>query len=113
MTMKALLQLRWLIIDEIRMVSARLLADIDSKLRSYVRSVDPFARNSKKVLRPFAGVNVLFSGDCWQLPPSDGGFLGDIPHEFIENSRNMILLRLLLATVRACFGAVQKWECKV
>ena len=74
-TMKALLQLRWLIIDEISMVSARLLADIDFKLRSYVRSVDPFARDAKNVLRPFAGVNVLFSGDVWQLPPSDGGFL--------------------------------------
>ena len=62
-TMKALLQLRWLIIDEISMVSARLLADIDSKLRSYARFVDRFARNSKNVLRPFAGVNVLLSGD--------------------------------------------------
>ena len=82
-TMKALLQLRWLIIDEISMVSARLLADTDLKLRSYVRSADPFAHNSKNVLRPFAGVNVLFSGVVWQLPPSDGGFLGDIPHEFI------------------------------
>jgi hypothetical protein len=30
---------------------------------------------------------VLFSGDVWQLPPSGGGFLGDIPHELIENSR--------------------------
>ena len=61
-TMKALLQLRWLIIDEISMVSARLLADKDLKLRSYVRSADPFARNGKNVLRPLAGVNVLFSG---------------------------------------------------
>ena len=86
-TMKALLRLRWLIIDEIRMVSARLLADIDEKLRSYHRSVDPFARNAQNRLRPFAGVNVLFSGDVWQLPPADGGFLGDIPSEFIENSR--------------------------
>ena len=84
--MKALLQLRWLIIDEISMVSARLLADVDLKLRSYVRAADPFAHNGKNELRPSAGVNVLFSGDVWQLPPSDGGFLGDIPHELIENS---------------------------
>jgi hypothetical protein len=86
-TMNALLQLRWLIIDEISMVSARLLADVDLKLRSYVRAADPFAHNANSALRPFAGVDVLFSGDCWQLPPSDGGYLGEIPHELIENSR--------------------------
>ena len=39
------------------------------------------------MLRPFAGVNMLFSGDFWQLPPPEGGFLGDIPFEFIQNSR--------------------------
>ena len=27
------------------------------------------------------------SGDFWQLPPTDGGFLGEIPYEYIENSR--------------------------
>ena len=86
-TMKALLQLRWLIIDEISMVSARLLADIDQKLRSFSRAGDPFARPGQGRLRPFAGLYVVFSGDYWQLPPADGGFLGDIPYEFIENSR--------------------------
>ena len=40
-TMKTILQLRWLIIDEISMVSARLLADVDQKLRFYARGVDP------------------------------------------------------------------------
>ena len=63
------------------MVSARLLADIDEKLRSYHRSVDPFARNAQNRLRPFAGVSVLFSGDVWQLPPADGGLLGDISRQ--------------------------------
>ena len=38
--MKAILQLRWLIIDEIRMVSACVLADIDTELRNYARAVD-------------------------------------------------------------------------
>ena len=37
--------------------------------------------------RPFGGLNVLFSGDCWQLSPPDGGFLGDIPVEHILNAR--------------------------
>ena len=46
-TMKAILQLLCLIIDEIRMVSARLLADVDTKLRSFARAVDPYVKDSK------------------------------------------------------------------
>ena len=68
------------------MVSARLLADIDHKLRSFARGVDPYARNAENKLRPFAGVNVLCSGDAWQLPPPERGFLGDIPYAIVENS---------------------------
>ena len=37
--------------------------------------------------RPFGGMNVLFSGDVWQLPPPEGGCLGDIPVEYIRNAR--------------------------
>ena len=40
-TMKGMLQLRCLIMDEISMVSARLLADVDTKLRSFAKAVDP------------------------------------------------------------------------
>ena len=85
--MKSVLQLRWLIIDEISMVSARLLADIDLKLRSYYNTVDPFALDANGDLRPFAGLNILMSGDFWQLPPTGGGCLCDVPYEYISNSR--------------------------
>ena len=61
------------------MVGARLLADIDCKLRVLARAPSPFTKNSG-MQRPFGGLNVLFSGDVWQLPPPDGGFLGDIPN---------------------------------
>ena len=37
--------------------------------------------------RPFAGLNILCSGDVWQLSPPDGGLLGDIPCEFIQTRR--------------------------
>ena len=84
---KAVLQYRWLIIDEISLVSAKLLADVDMKLRSLARDVDPYVKDQHNVIRPFAGINVLCSGDVWQLPPCDGGFLGDLPTEFIQASR--------------------------
>ena len=29
----------------------------------------------------------LIRGDCWQLPPPDGGFLGYIPVSYIRNAR--------------------------
>ena len=47
------------------------------------------ARESSKhgVQRPFGGLSVLFSGDVGQLPPPDGGFLGDIPIEYLRNAR--------------------------
>ena len=69
------------------MVSARLLADIDCKLRSLARACSPFKQNKRGMHRPFGGLNVLVSGDVWQLPPPDGGFLGDIPVEYIQNAR--------------------------
>ena len=85
-----MLQYRWIIVDEISMVSAKLLADIDTKLRSLARDVDPYARDAKNQMRPFAGVNLLCSGDFWQLPPPEGGFLGDIPCEYIKASRKVM-----------------------
>ena len=41
---KQILQWRWLLIDEISMVSAKVLAEIDIKLRALVRSVSPYKR---------------------------------------------------------------------
>ena len=84
---KRVLQLRWLIIDEISMVSAKLLATIDMKLRSVVRVLGTQKKAENSVERSFGGLNVLMCGDFWQLPSPDGGYLGDIPAEFIRNAR--------------------------
>ena len=74
-------------IDEISMVSAKLLAQMDVKLRSVVREIGTAKVGSNKHDRPFGGLNVLFCGDFWQLDPPDGGFLGNIPVEFIQAAR--------------------------
>ena len=60
------------------------------KLRSTCRFIDKHALNADGSIKPFGGVNILCSGDFWQLPPPDGGFLGDIPQEYIENSRKFL-----------------------
>ena len=95
---KRALQWRWLIIDETSMVSARLLADIDVKLRSTVRQVGTQKCAGDILDKPFGGLNVLCCGDFWQLAPPYGGFLGGIPAQFIQAGRK--------------FKADQKMECK-
>jgi len=88
---KKVLQWRWLIIDEISMVSAKLFAEMDIKLRRVVREVGTQKLNKDGKERPFGGLNIICAGDLWQLDPPDGGFLGDIPTEFIQNARNIRL----------------------
>ena len=87
---KQLLQCRWLIIDEIRMVGAIMLANIDCKLRASARAPSPFTTNKHGMQRPFGCLNVLSSGDVWQLPQPDGGIIGDIPVEYIRNARKCV-----------------------
>ena len=63
-----------LIVDEIGMVSAHLLAQMDQRIRSAKPAADEWNRP-----RPFGGVNVLFTGDFAQLPPPEGGGIAEIP----------------------------------
>ena len=83
---KRVLQWRWLIIDEISMASAKLFAEMDMKLRQVIRDVGT-SKKDQGIDRPFGGLNIICSGDFWQLDPPDGGFLGDIPTEYIHNAR--------------------------
>eukprot|EP00971_Amphidinium_carterae_P129433 2563678-Amphidinium_carterae.1 len=79
-TAKRLAHLRWLIIDEISMVNARLFAQLEQRLRAVIPSANAWKHDENGDVRPFAGVNVLLLGDFHQLPPPDGGFLADIPN---------------------------------
>ena len=78
---------RWLIIDEIGMVSARLLAQVDLRIRTTKPRVDPWKHAPDGQARPFGGVNVLFCGDFMQLPPPEGGFLADLPRSWRQPLR--------------------------
>ena len=85
------------------MVSARLPADIGTKLRDHARAVDPFLKDAKNNTRPVAGINLLRSGDLWQLTPPDGGFLGDKPVDNIFQHRQS-------CTDRVYYGAKPQLE---
>ncbi len=81
------MQWRWLIIDEISMVSAKLLADLDMKLRDIVRKVGSLKLDKNSMSRAFGGINVILCGDFWQLDPPSGGSLATIPVDFIKRAR--------------------------
>ena len=82
------LRWRWLLLDEFSMVSAELLARLEMKCRDVVR--DACANkfyNGTHVQRPFGGLNVLLSGDLWQLEPPSGTFLGTLPTALLEEGQ--------------------------
>ena len=59
---KAVLQWRWLIIDEISMISSQLLAEVDMCLRNIIRNLGTWRLSHHGDVRPFGGINVLFRG---------------------------------------------------
>ena len=63
------LNLRWILIDEISMVSAELLYELQYLVRQAVRRQGTYKVRSDRSIRPFGGVNVLLFGDFWQLRP--------------------------------------------
>ena len=74
-------QWRWLLIDEISMVSAEMLARLEARCRQLVLDVSAtkYGKQNPNCVAPFGGLNVILSGDLWQLPPPRGTFLGQIP----------------------------------
>jgi hypothetical protein len=79
-----IMQWRWIFLDEISMVGAKLLAELDMKIRTVMSDVGTMKKNTKGFNRVFGGINVVFVGDFWQLDPPSGGFLGAIPCEYMR-----------------------------
>ena len=78
-TSKRIALWRWLVVDEVGMISARLLAQVEVRTQGCVPAASRWKHDAAGNARPFAGLNVIFSGDFWQLPPPEGGFLADLP----------------------------------
>ena len=80
----ATLQWRWLIIDEFSMVSAELFAQLERRCREIMRDLSIAKYGTfDGTIRPFGGLNVILSGDLYQLPPPRGTFVGDVPWQFL------------------------------
>ena len=60
--------LRWLLIDEIEALAAVVFGILHSNLCKAM-SRSPYAERSDGTKRPFGGLNLILSGDWWQLPP--------------------------------------------
>ena len=73
------LNLRWILIDEISMVSAELLSELQYLVRQAVRKQGTYKVRPDKSIRPFGGINTLLFGDWWQLRPVRATSLFDPP----------------------------------
>ena len=63
------LGIRWLVLDETSCIAAELLGLLDVYLRRACAR-HPYAKRSDgSRKRPFGGINMIFAGDLWQLPP--------------------------------------------
>ena len=71
--------LRWILVDEISMVSAELLAELERRVSQAARPVGTYKHRPDKSPRPFGGFNVLLFGDWWQLRPVKSTALFDNP----------------------------------
>ena len=59
-----------MIIDEISMVSSKLLAEIDVKLREIVRRFHSMKTDASGLDRAFGGINILLVGDFLRIVTS-------------------------------------------
>ena len=73
--------LRWILVDEISMVSAQLLGQLEIVVSKVVRRKNPYRLDANGEIRPFGGINVLLLGDMWQLKPVTGTALFASPSE--------------------------------
>ena len=60
--------LRWLIIDECSTSALEVLAVLEKRLQEAVRARHSWKCRTTGTPRPFAGINILLAGDCWQFP---------------------------------------------
>lgn len=86
--------MRWILIDEISMVSAELLSELQRRVCQAVRPMGTYKKRHDKSIRPFGGINTLLFGDWWQLRPVQATSLFDCPSKAKSGSAYEGLLLL-------------------
>lgn len=91
------------------MVSAEMLARLEARCRQLVldSSATKYGKHNHSCVAPFGGLNLILSGDFWQLPPPRGTFLGQIPWQLVTGvSCKEVAAQLARTATRMSF------ECK-
>ena len=81
---KRLANWRWLILDEISLTDAKLLGKLEHRLKAVMPNASAWKKDIHGQFRPFAGINVILTGDFQQLPPPAGHYLADIPRSILD-----------------------------
>ena len=76
---KCMANWRWLILDEISLTDAKLFGKCEQRLQAVMPNANEWKRDGNGTIRPFAGVNVILTGDFHQLPPPAGHYLAHVP----------------------------------
>ena len=82
-----IMALRWLLIDEISMVSTNLMADVETELCTATREAGTYKKNARGETHTFGGLNVVLIGDFWQLDPPEGTSLCKVPDHLASSRR--------------------------
>ena len=80
-------QWKWLILDELSMISVPFLAELDHHLRAIMSQSRKMANVSDNIDLPFGGLHILFCGDFYQLHPPTGTPIAALPSAFIQKAR--------------------------
>ncbi|CAK9008371.1 unnamed protein product [Durusdinium trenchii] len=64
-------RLRWILVDETSTVGLEILATVEEKLQQSIRDRDTWKLRPGGEKRPFAGLNLILTGDLWQFPPGE------------------------------------------
>ena len=76
-------RLRWILVDETSTVGLEILATVEKKLQQSIRDRDTWKLRPGGEKRPFAGLNLILTGDLWQFPPVKATAIFQNP--FVEN----------------------------
>ena len=62
-------RLHWMVFDECSTVGLEGLGTLEKRLTQSTRDKGTWKLRSTREIRPFAGMNVVITGDMWQFPP--------------------------------------------